>query len=256
MDKKVILISIDGMRPDGLAQCGNPYIEELKKSSSHALDAKTVFPSVTLPCHMSMFHSVTPERHGTTTNTYMPPVRPFNGLFEQIKVMGGSSVLYYGWEEMRDVARPGSLEHAVFIKHDTEPHTDVILTDAAVNYIHKAHPDFVFLYLVQTDEFGHEYGWMTKEYLECLSTAIDCVKRVIEEAGDDYTVIVTADHGGHDRTHGTTMDEDMTIPMFFHGAAFEPGKALSNVSMLDITPTIAKLMGIPFAKEWEGKPLC
>ena len=31
MDKKVILISIDGMRPDGLKQCGNPYVKELEK---------------------------------------------------------------------------------------------------------------------------------------------------------------------------------------------------------------------------------
>ena len=29
MKNKVILISIDGMRPDGFLECGNPYIEEL-----------------------------------------------------------------------------------------------------------------------------------------------------------------------------------------------------------------------------------
>ena len=31
MDKKVILISIDGMRPDGLKACGNDYVKELEK---------------------------------------------------------------------------------------------------------------------------------------------------------------------------------------------------------------------------------
>ena len=31
MKNKVILISIDGMRPDGLKQCKNPYVEELMK---------------------------------------------------------------------------------------------------------------------------------------------------------------------------------------------------------------------------------
>ena len=65
---KVILISIDGMRPDGVLNCGNPFVEELKKMGSHALNARTVIPSVTLPCHTSMFHSVTPERHGITRN--------------------------------------------------------------------------------------------------------------------------------------------------------------------------------------------
>lgn len=256
MDKKVILISIDGMRPDGIAQCGNPYFEELKKIGSYTLDARTVFPSVTLPCHMSMFHSVTPDRHGTTTNTYMPPVRPFNGLFEQIKMMGGESAMFYGWEEMRDVARPGSLKHAVYIGAYTYDHSDAHLADAAIAHITEKEPDFVFLYMVETDDKGgHDVGWMTDTYFEYVSAAVDNVKRVIEAFGDRYTVIITADHGGHDRTHGTMMDEDMTIPMFFCGPDFEAGKELHGVSMLDLTPTIAKIMGVPAVKEWEGKPL-
>ena len=256
MENKVILISIDGMRPDGLLQCGNPYVEKLFNIGSYTLNARTVFPSVTLPCHMSMFHSVNPERHGTTTNTYMPPVRPFNGLFEQIKNAGGESAMYYGWEQMRDVARPGSLNHAEYIGAYTFDHTDVRLTDAALSYIAEKEPDFVFLYMVETDDKGgHDSGWMTDTYLSYLSTAIDNVRRVIETVGDRYTVIITADHGGHDRTHGTMMDEDMTIPMMFVGAPFEPGKVLENVSMLDLTPTIAKILHVPSVKEWEGKPL-
>ena len=69
--KKVILICIDGMRPDAFLACGNPYAEELRRISAHTLDAVTVMPSLTLPCHMSMFHSVPPMRHGITTNTYV-----------------------------------------------------------------------------------------------------------------------------------------------------------------------------------------
>ena len=59
--EKVILISIDGMRPDAFLACGNPYAEELRRISAHTLDAVTVMPSLTLPCHMSMFHGVTPN---------------------------------------------------------------------------------------------------------------------------------------------------------------------------------------------------
>ena len=40
-------------------------------------------PSVTLPCHMSLFHSVDPDRHGITTNGYVPQVRPIKGMFDQ-----------------------------------------------------------------------------------------------------------------------------------------------------------------------------
>ena len=49
MDNKVILISIDGMRPDGFLNCGNPFIKELMARSTYTLTGSTVFPSVTLP---------------------------------------------------------------------------------------------------------------------------------------------------------------------------------------------------------------
>ena len=51
------------------------------------------------------------------------------------------------------------------------------------------------------------------------------------------------------------MDEDMTIPMFFYGPQFEPGREIRGVSILDIAPTIADIMGVAPAKEWEGKSL-
>ncbi|MBR5157212.1 MAG: alkaline phosphatase family protein [Clostridia bacterium] len=254
MDKKVILISIDGMRPDGLLKCKNPYVDELKKMASYTLDAKTVFPSVTLPCHMSLFHSVPPERHGISTNIYMPPVRPVNGLFEQIKNAGKTSAMYYGWEPIRDVSRPESLKAAEYINAYSFDHVDAMLTDKALDYIKLAKPDFVFLYMVETDEKGgHENGWMSEAYLDVINLAINNVKKVIEATKGEYTVIVTADHGGHDRAHGTDMPEDMTIPMIFYGPDFEAGKELSGVSILDIAPTVAEIMNVPAAREWEGK---
>ena len=51
----------------------------------------------------------------------------------------------------------------------------------------------------------------------------------------------TADHGGHDRTHGTDSPEDMTIPFIIKGKDFKAGEKLENVSIKDIAPTVAKL---------------
>ena len=47
----------------------------------------------------------------------------------------------------------------------------------------------------------------------------------------------------------------MTIPMFFYGDCFSPGKELESVSILDIAPTIADIMSINIPREWEGKSL-
>lgn len=256
MKNKVILISIDGMRPDGVLKCGNPFVEELMQKASYTLDAHTVFPSVTLPCHMSMFHSVPPERHGITTNLYMPLVRPISGLFEQIKSAGKTCAMFYGWEPLRDVSRPDSLVYAVYQNAYSADNTDGLLTQKALTCIKELAPDFVFLYMVETDQKGgHDNGWMSDAYLKCIHDAFNNVKEVIEQAGDTYTIIVTADHGGHDRDHGTDMKEDMTIPMFIYGKPFTSGQVLENVKLLDLAPTIADIMEVPPAREWEGHSL-
>lgn len=253
---KVILISVDGMRPDGFLACKNPYIEKMMAMAYYTLDGKTVLPSVTLPCHMSLFHSITPQRHGITTNLYLPMARPVNGLFEQLKNARKTCAMYYGWEPIRDVSRPASLKFAEYINAYTEESSDTSLTDKALARIRESKPDFVFLYMVETDEKGgHDSGWMTQDYLGRIASAVDNIQRVIEECSDTYTVIVTADHGGHDRTHGLDLPEDTTIPIFYFGKQFSAGTRFSGGSILDIAPTIAKIMDIPPADEWEGKPV-
>ena len=254
--QKVILISVDGMRPDGFLACGHPFIQQMMDRAYYTLDGKTVLPSVTLPCHMSLFHSVPPQRHGITTNLYLPMARPISGLFEQLRSAKRTCAMYYGWEPLRDVARPESLLFSEYIFSYSEESVDTALTDSALARIQKSKPDFVFLYMVDTDEKGgHDNGWMTQPYLDRIHTAVDNIRRVLDCCGDEYTVIVTADHGGHDRTHGSDAPEDTTIPMFYIGKSFEAGKRFPGGSILDIAPTIAKIMGITPAPEWEGTPV-
>ena len=253
MKDKVILMCIDGMRPDGFLSCGNPFIHKMMELGSYCLESRSVFPSSTLPCHMSMFHSVPPERHGILSNTYVPQVRPVKGIFEKIDAVGGVSAMFYGWEPLRDIALPGALTYATYINAYAKESSDTVLTDAAIKTIEEDAPDFVFLYMVETDEKGgHDNGWMSAEYLRRISIAIDNVKRVIEKFGDRYSVILMADHGGHERSHGSEMAEDMTIPLFFYGKDFAPGEIEKPLSLLNVAPTIAHLMGIEPEKEWEG----
>ena len=71
----------------------------------------------------------------------------------------------------------------------------------------------------------------------------------------EYDVIVTADHGGHERMHGTAEESDMIIPIFFAGNQFEKGKSVDGITILDIAPTVTKLLGINADQDWEGKAL-
>lgn len=253
---KVLLILADGMRPDAVKNI--PEAKEIMNMSAYTLNGKTVFPSVTLPCHMSLFHSVEPMRHGTTTNVYAPQVRPIDGLCEAIKKQGKTSAFFIDWEELRDLSRPGSLSHSYYVSgldigFDA---ADEQLTNNAAEYLKNGgNADFVFLYLGLTDSIGHSNGWMSEEYIEAVEKSWKRISRVFKVLGDDYTVIITADHGGHGRMHGDDVAEDMTIPIIIYGKDFPKNTEICNANIIDIAPTVAKLLDISPADEWDGKPI-
>jgi len=253
--KKVMLILIDGMRPDSLE--GISQAETFMREGAFTRCARTVFPSVTLPCHMSLMHSVDPQRHGTTTNTFAPQVRPIDGLFDVLAMWKKRCGFFYNWEQLRDIARPGSLytNHYISCVKCGLTESDDRVTEAALKSMREDDLDFLFVYLGGADETGHAFGWMGEEYLAAVRHAWTDVERLAAAAGDEYQVIITADHGGHERTHGTEMTEDMTIPVFLRGSSFAPGKELEKVSIKDIAPTVCALMGVPTPDEWEGNAL-
>lgn len=255
--KKVILILVDGLRPDALTGCGHPYGNQLLKMGRSCLQAQTVFPSVTLPCHMSLFHSVPPERHGILTNTYVPQVRPVAGLCEQLKNAGKCCSFFYNWEELRDLSRPSSLACSFFASMLAYPgeKANEMVTEQALSYIASEQPDFAFVYLGLVDEVGHAHKWMGEEYMQACRLSLDEIRRLTEAFGDTYSIIITADHGGHELMHGTRGPEDMLIPLIFIGPDFEPGSTFESAEILDIAPTITDLMGVSAPREWKGKSL-
>lgn len=252
---KVLLILVDGMRPDSLENI--PFVENLKKKSAHTLCATTVHPSDTLPCHMSLFYGVEPQRHGTLTNTYAPQTQPMEGLFELLHKQKKRTAMFYSWQQLRDVARPGSLDHAYFINCNSHPGEEYVsaCVDAAESYIKTHETDFAFLYLAFPDAAGHAQGWMSQAYLDSVKLCWEYIEKILKDLPEDYAVIITADHGGHDRTHGTLDRQDMEIPMFLLGKDFTPGQILQNVSIKDIAPTVAELLGVLPDSAWEGKSL-
>lgn len=248
MKTKTILILVDGMRSDSVE---GTYADEFFKTGFGGIKSRTVMPSVTLPCHMSLFHSVTPERHGILTNTYVPQVRPIEGLVEALAKSGKKCAFFYNWEELRDLSRPGNLMCSTFISLHEKENTDCILTEKAVLAAPEA--DFIFLYLGETDEKGHASGWMSGEYLAAVNNAWNCIKYICEKLENEYNIVVTADHGGHGRGHGSSAEEDMNIPVWFH--CDFPRKNNKPINITDIAPTIAALFQISPNRDWEGESL-
>ncbi|MCW5941342.1 MAG: alkaline phosphatase family protein [Fimbriimonadaceae bacterium] len=258
MDRTVVLVSVDGMRPDALRAAKTPCLDRLRERAAYTDRARTVMPSVTLPCHTSMLRGVDVTRHGITTNVFVPLARPVPSLFDLASRAGKRCGAFMNWGPLRDLYEPESVEAAYFIADSKTEAGDTSVARSAVAH-HAERPfDFLFVYLGRTDSMGHDHGWMSAPYLDAIRHADACIAPLVEALDRKqrpWTMLVQSDHGGHDRSHGTEMDEDMTIPWMLVGDGVRPGELPDGVRIVDTAPTLAVLLGLTPAREWDGRPV-
>lgn len=256
MDKSVALFLVDGMRPDGLQQAETPVLDRLIVMGSHTLAARTVMPSVTLPCCMSLFHGVRPERHGITTNVWTVSVRPVPSLSEVIRQAGRRTAAFYNWEELRDLSPTGALSASLMLANCEDAGGDAELAELAAGWQARNPVDFAFVYFGYVDQAGHDHGWMSAEYLAAIANADWCIGKVLDALPRDGIVIVTSDHGGHGRTHGTDCDEDLRIPLIIAGPGIPRAETITRpIHITDVAPTVAALLGLTPPAAWDGRSM-
>ncbi|MHB8995308.1 MAG: alkaline phosphatase family protein [Armatimonadota bacterium] len=254
-----LLISIDGLRPDALTQAAAPVINRLIAEGASTMVCRADMPSVTLPCHQTMLRGVSVGRHGVNTNTFHPLVRPVPSLLDAGHQGGLKTGAFYNWEQLRDLSDPGSLDVSCFSRELEVPAGDDRVAEIAIEHMQRLDLGLMFVYLGHLDLAGHRYGWMSEPYMAAVANADRCIGRLIEAAGrlgwlESMTVLVTADHGGHEKLHGTEMDEDMLVPWVVWGTGVRRGHAIEGQTELrDTCTTLAHILGLPQSAEWEGK---
>ena len=260
MSTKILQILLDGCRPDALHQAKTPNLDRLWQTGAYTWTARTVMPSVTLPSHNSMFRSVPPQKHGVgADNIFRESARAFPSLIDIAALAHKHTCMFSSWEQLRDLSNPGSLKVTYCRNADYGLDNDTDIAKLAADYLVSAKPDYCFLYLGDIDINGHMFGWMSPEQIGAIETndsAVGIVLDRLEAAGlrDQYTILVQADHGGHNTDHGTEMPEDMTIPWMINGTPIKQGYQIqSPVSILDTPVTLAHLMGLEIPALWEGK---
>ena len=249
-----VLIVVDGLRPEGLTAARVPNLAALQSSGAVTLQASSIVPSITLPVHMSIFHSVPPTRHGITTNHWTPMAKPIPGLVDMAHAAGLITAFFSNWDPLRNLSQPGSLDFSYYRRNWIEPEGDQVIADEAVRYLSSDRPDFVFVYFGSLDGVGHKDGFMSDGYLAQLERVDGAVGTVLDALPNDAVVLLTSDHGGHGRIHGTDEPEDMTIPWMIAGPGIRRGYEIKTaVSLLDTAPTVACVLDITPHPDWEGQ---
>jgi predicted AlkP superfamily pyrophosphatase or phosphodiesterase len=165
--------------------------------------------------------------------------------------------MFANWAELRDLMAPASTDVAYLLNEAPNLESDHVVALAAADHVRRHEFDLVFVYLGYTDTCGHDHGWMSEPYIEAISNADRCISTVIDAfaaSGHQPNLLILSDHGGHERSHGTDMSEDMTIPWVMHGPGIRKGFEISEaVRIFDACPTLARLVGLTAARAWDGR---
>lgn len=255
----VLIISLDGARPDALRAAGaGPALEE----ASYTMTAQTTRPPVTLPSHMPMVSGVGPEKHGIRENDWQlgMPYPAVPTIFTVAKQAGLRTALFTQKSYVRAIANPQVMDRVELVPW--RPATLAAdLAAAAGAYIRSARPHVVLAHISDPDAFGHAEGWMSFAYLQALRRSVAGVatlRQALRDAGIDAQtlVIITADHGGIDKDHRVLVPEVLTIPWIVLGPGVKRGTTLErSIVIYDTAATVLYALGLQIPVGWDGKPV-
>ena len=262
----VVIVSVDGLRPDAIGRYAAPTLQRLAREGRFTFDARTIVPSLTLPSHTSMLTGVGPDQHGISWNDDQVVGRGVVGVptvFAVAHAAGLRTAAFFSKAKFRHLMLPGSLDYAQaptgwWGRWSADRTTD----DVRVYLRGSARPNLLFVHIGEADFAGHALGWMSWGYGQAVERADAAVAHVIASADmafgqGRYTLILTADHGGHGRTHGTYDSLDVTIPWITWGRAVAASDSapILAVRTMDTAATALWLLGVPIPKEWAGRPV-
>ena len=255
--RRVIILSMDGLRPDAIELAPMPNLLGLMKTGAYSLTAQTIYPSSTLPAHASMLTGMCPSKHGVDWNDYLPKRGIAKGidLFDLSHAAGMQNVMCVGKEKLQQVTdASNNIDRFVFVNDRDKVIMQNLLEDFPQDF------GVLFIHFATTDDMGDVYGWLSPEQLSVIFRADEAIGELLAALDtyglrDETLLIITADHGGHDMTHGSSMPEDMTIPWIASGPGIQAGKLTTLIHTMDTAATAAYALGLPIPAEWDGIPV-
>jgi predicted AlkP superfamily pyrophosphatase or phosphodiesterase len=266
--KKVLVIGLDGIRVDILAETHTPNIDRLIAEGFFSDRARTNVRTVSGPGWSSMLIGARTDKHLVNSNDlagndyatypeFLTRLERVDSSFNTFAVVD--------WAPLGSTASGGPLfsdaidELLFFDNAEGGYHrADSLSVAAAVDRLENEDIDAAFVYIGDADEVAHVTGNYAPEYSTSIEEADAHVGRLVAAiqarptyTREDWLILVSTDHGRDDEGgHGGDSDEEWTIFFLAHGPSVvrEPTGAAPNI--VDIAVTALVHLGVDIDPAW------
>lgn len=234
---RVLVVSIDALHPDALSPVRSPNIAALMEKGVYTLKGRSTMPPLTLVSHAAMIRGIGPDHGGRTDNDWKPGEKTVSGptIFTDAKSRGYTTGLFY--------AKP---KLGYLVSEDTDRHQldQEFTVDRALSFIQKTAKGFCFVHVSGLDRVGPAEGWLSPGYMEALFYIDQCLGPLFDQVASrpGYLIVVTSDHAGHGRIHGSSHPDDAKLPLVMASDT----AALPNVQDADYHVTELRALLKPF----------
>lgn len=270
--RKLLVIGVDGLRPDALAAAQTPNIDALVRNGAYSAEAQSEDLTFSGPNWSTILHGVHRDKHNVTTNGYSgSQLAQYPDLFAYLEAHDSSwnTVRLTTWDAIFQYQPTGA---DVDLYHSYASNGDNIVTQWAVELLsgtHSGYPgldvDALFIYLADPDIAGHGYGFhpSVPQYLQELEDVDRQVGLIMNAlharpsyASEDWLVILTSDHGGSiNGGHSGNTWERRQIPFLVCGNSVQRKQTLETARNVDVVATALTFMRVPLDPRLDGRPL-
>jgi len=269
--KHVIFIGFDGMSAIGLQRAETPNFNYLIENGAVSIDTRCGRETSSSQNWMAMVSGAPFEMSGITSNawnldnyTIDPAVSNrlgiFPTVFDDIRAQKPEARMecYIEWGGESRMYDMDVFDKTLYT-HGDEKYSGEEVMEAAFSSYLENEPDFLFLSVDVTDHAGHAYGHESQGYFDCIHRMDELTGAFVKELEargmfKDAVLIITADHGGINFSHGGDSMSELQIPVIMYGKGVTKGKVMEHANMIyDNAATIAGLLGVKLPDECRGK---
>lgn len=240
--KKVLIIGIDGCRPDGITAANTPNLDALMANATYSLDARCLFTTSSGPGWTSMLSGVWQDKHGVTNNSYVGNnFATYSHFFKYIESSNSDhrTVSIVQWNPIND--QMASLEADVVINAATDEDVKNAVAYELVNN----DPTALFVQLSNVDFAGHGTGFTPNNpnYISAIET-VDTQIGVMVSAlkirktydNENWLILLSTDHGGLGTSHGGPSDEERTMFIIASGDKIPNKEIKKTIAQITVPP--------------------